>query len=61
MKYLCKKKFNKVVVFCFDKKPTYDNLLDYWDREGGRILSYDEAKPYLTTVWFENSPYEIND
>lgn len=57
--YLCKKKFDRLTVFSFDEKPTYDPLLDYWDGKGKRILSFDEARPYIYDVWFENSPYEV--
>lgn len=57
--YLCKKRFNKLVILSFSEKPTYDSLLDYWDGEGYRVLPYEEAKPYLLKVTFENSPLKI--
>lgn len=58
--YLCKKKFNKLIIWGFSERPTYDPLLDYWDGKGKYILSFEEAKEYLHNVFFENSPYKIN-
>lgn len=59
-KFLCKKKFDRLVVFEFQEEPTYDPLLDYWNGKGKRILPFEEAKNYIYDVWFENSHYEIN-
>lgn len=59
-KYLCKKKYDRLTMFEFEDKPTYYPLLDYWDGKGKRILSFEEAVPYIREVWFENSPYVIN-
>lgn len=58
-KYLCKKKFDRLVVFCFDEVPIYNPLLDYWDDKGKRILDFDQARPYIYEVWFENSPFKV--
>lgn len=57
-KYLCKVKYS-IPIMEFSSEPVYDVLLDHWIGEGFRVLTYEEAGPYLGKVTFENSPYKI--